>query len=436
MIRALTLLIALFAALGPALAQTKSFPEAQGFGQYAKGGRGGAVYLVTNLNDAGKGSLRDCVQAVGPRTCVFMVGGTIELLSPLRVSAPQLTIAGQTAPGGGIALKLSSRSAAQATPLLIKNTRDVIVRHIRLRPGPSSNRAGTDALTVEDSSDVIIDHVSMSWAPDENFNAHRAVTNLTVQWSILSEGLMDHSKGSLTCSDGWGCGRITLHHNLYVSNRDRNPDIKSSTAGSLDFINNVVHNPRSAYVELWSMFGDTNQNIVGNVFLKGPATSSFARALKYDPVNSTGRLRVYQKDNVTEVPLLALGTDKVLVTAPAAPLSMTAESARAAYPRVLATAGAWPRDAVDARVANDVSIRSGRLIRDPSEVGGWPSLARGKALPDTDKDGMPDAWETQKGLNPKNASDRNKDRDKDGYTELEEYLNEKALKLVRAAPVR
>jgi hypothetical protein len=278
---------------------------------------------------------------------------------------------------------------------------------------------------------VIVDHVSMSWAPDENFNAHGAVSNLTVQWSILAEALMSHSKGSLTCSDGWQCRGVSLHHNLYVSNRDRNPDLKAAPSGSVDVVNSVLHNPKSAFAEVWPSWGGTRANIVGNTFRKGPSTvSGWTHAVRYHDVGAAGATAIHVAGNASDVPLLAPGTSAYVVPRPVAPLSVAAEPAAAAYDGVLARAGAWPRDAADARAIADVRNRGGMLISSPSQVGGWPDLAPGAPPSDADRDGMPDAWELARGLGPSNPADRNADRDGDGYTNLEEYLNELASKLV------
>ena len=424
------LALAVIAHAANATADPKSFPGAEGFGANAKGGRGGVIYEVTNLNDSGDGSLRACIEATEPRTCVFRVSGTIRLNTSITGTAPYLTIAGQTAPGDGIALRLESSMPRAETPIIIMNTHDVIIRHIRSRPGVGQRRAATDAIMVQGSKDVILDHVSMSWSMDENFNAHEGVENLTVQWSIMAEGLLEHSKGSLTCSHGFVCKNLTLHHNLYVSNRDRNPDVKSSSEGHVDVINNVIHNPSSAYVEVWAKYGDFHVNIVGNSFLKGPSTTQHARAVRYNIEEATGRPVIYLNDNVAEVPLIAEGTEPFVVEAPNGELSITPEPPADAAKQVLEMAGAWPRDALDQRLVRQVQKRKGKLIRDPLDNQGWPVLNSTDAPPDRDNDGMPDDWESAHGLDPSNGDDRNSDPDGDGYTALEQYLDERARSLI------
>lgn len=425
---AFAFLSALIAAT-PALAAPKSFPGAEGFGAYAAGGRGGVVYIVSNLNDSGAGSLRACVEATGARTCVFTVSGLISTLKPIMARTPYLTIAGQTAPGDGIALRIAPNATDARTPLIVKNTHDVVIRYLRLRPGPSTNPSSSSALLVEKSENVIVDHVSMSWAPDQNMSAYGNVKNLTVQWSIMSEGLMQHSKGALTCSDGPNCRELSFHHNLFAHNRDRNPDLKGSPLGQFDFVNNVAYNPMSAFVELWTPNGGLRVNLVGNTFVRGPRTSGNAFAVRYNTQGAKGNPLVFMKDNVSTLALASPNLLPFTSTLPIGTLSTTASSAAAAYTAVIAKAGAWPRDPVDARVVKDVGARTGGLITNPSEVGGWPVLKSTVAPPDADKDGMPASWETTKGLNPTNAADRNLDRDLDGFTELEEYLDERARQL-------
>ena len=405
-----------------------AFPGAAGYGANTMGGRGGVVYEVTNPDDSGAGSLRACAEASGPRTCVFRIDGTISVLSPILVRDPYLTIAGQTAPGGGIALRLAQDPVQPMTPLIIKNTHDVILRHIRLRPGPSTNPPATDALTMDNVHDVIIDHVSMSWAPDENLNLHRNNYNVTVQWSILAEGLMPHSKGSLTCSTTTSCRSLTFHHNLYISNRDRNPNVSSTPDGAIDFVNNVVHNPKSEFVEIWAQSGGAWVNIVGNTFRKGPSTWNAAVAIAYHDIGATGVPRIHQSRNTSEVPLVSAQAAPFVVASPVIPLSVAREETGRAYRAVVAArgSGACPRDAVDRRLVAEVASHGGMLVTDPAQVGGWPALAPGSPPQDLDHDGVPDSWETTRGMNPAVAADGNGDDDGDGYTNLEEYLAERA----------
>lgn len=168
-------------------AQQLAFPTAEGYGKYAKGGRGGAVYEVTNLGDSGPGSLRAAVEASGPRTVVFRVSGTIELESPLRIENPYITIAGQTAPGDGICLRRN--------PLSI-DADHVIIRYLRVRLGDESG-GDYDAVSSRFTEHIILDHISASWSVDECMSVYHC-DSITVQWCIVSESMSrsNHIKGS------------------------------------------------------------------------------------------------------------------------------------------------------------------------------------------------------------------------------------------------
>ena len=229
-------------AAGQAAAAPKAFPTAEGYGAVATGGRGGAVMQVTTLADTGTGSLRACVAASGPRTCVFRIGGTITLNSELKLGGGNLTIAGQTAPGGGIALKAAPTLSGD---LLEINRNDVIVRHVRFRRGVAVGDG--DSINIKNAQNVILDHVSASWGVDENIGVSDPASNITIQWSIISEGLRNannskgaHSMGVLLYSSGSG---FSLHHNLMAHNRERNPRININ--GLADIVNNTIYNSGS-----------------------------------------------------------------------------------------------------------------------------------------------------------------------------------------------
>ena len=179
-----------------------AFPAAEGFGGNSVGGRGGQVIEVTNLNDSGPGSLRAAIDTEGPRIVVFRLGGTIELQSRLEITNPYITIAGQTAPGGGITLKTVPTYKKSAIKI---ETHDVIIRYIRSRPGPSSDISDSlDALEITGGYNIIIDHSSFSWGTDEVIGIANDARDITIQWSIISEGLANvpddedsHGKGLL-----------------------------------------------------------------------------------------------------------------------------------------------------------------------------------------------------------------------------------------------
>jgi autotransporter-associated beta strand protein len=395
-----------------ALAQLRAFPEAEGFGAFATGGRGGSVYHVTNLNDSGAGSFRDAVSS-GNRTVVFDIGGWIELASPVSVQ-DNITIAGQTAPGDGIGLKNYGVS--------FSNAENVIARHLRVRQGPYDDSVGRDAVGATGASNIIFDHMSVSWGRDENFSITSS-SDITIQNSIVAEGLLNHSMGGLI---EWNEG-ISIHHNLYISNNDRNP----KTKGILDFTNNVVFNwGEFAYVAGDSA-GLSYGNVVNNYFIAGPSSSEL-----HDPIsrgnrnysmfldgnyydgNQNGVLDgqlFTQADVDDELTYVSERFDYPLVAT---------DTATRAYEKVLNKVGAsLSRDSVDSRLINGVVTQNGMLISDPAVVGGWGTLSGGPAPLDTDQDGMPDVWETDRGLNPNNPSDRNQ-LNLFGYTRIEEYINE------------
>ena len=372
------------------------------------------------------GSLRAAIEAEGPRTIVFRVAGTIELKAPLVVTNPYVTIAGQTAPGGGVCLKNFG--------LTVSNTHDVIIQHLRVRPGDAARRA-LDALSVGRSQNVIIDHCSTSWAIDEVLSVTgESTTNVTVQWCFITESLHDswhekgpHGMGSLIRADG----DITFHHNLYAMHNARSP--RPGTYGDpsgirFDFRNNVIYNWGGGAG--YTAKDPANMNYIGNYIKPGPAVKHDAH-IAFSVGGET--TRIYPARNVlvdgrktfrrdwriiaNEQPL-----NKLRRPIPAAPVRTS--SAKRAYARVLNEAGATlpQRDAVDARINEDVRKLRGAIINSQDEVGGWPCLAPGTPPIDRDRDGMPDAWETAHSLDPLDPTDRASDADHDGYTNLEEYI--------------
>jgi len=422
-----------------------AFPGAEGFGAQSVGGRGGRVIEVTNLNDHGPGSLRHAIEAERPRIVVFRVGGTIELQTPLEITQPFITIAGQTAPGGGIALKHHSTGKESTLDVL---THDVTIRYIRFRPGPSTPWPGTtDALGIAGYAtyNVIIDHCSFSWATDQDVATWYAAQNITIQWSIISEGLHCsthhegcHSTGLLLGSDG--SGNISIHHNLLAHNHERNPFVK--TSGLVDVVNNVIYNPWGTPTVVVDDFGKVPINCVGNYFKPGINTVP-DKYLVSVSISSNSGAEIFVQDNITpDRP--GDDMDERLAVKPEArqwivptrhdapPIATT--SAFTAYDQVLAGAGAtigldsqgnkyWRRDTVDERIVNDVRNGTGKIIDDPAQVGGWPELAAGVAPIDSDHDGMPDVWEEMHGFEAHDPSDGPTDMDGDGYTNIEEYLN-------------
>lgn len=432
-------------------AQQLAFPTAEGFGRFTTGGRGGAVYEVTNLNDAGPGSLRDACSKAGARTIVFRVSGTIALLSELKITSGDLTIAGQTAPGDGICIKDYKVTI---------NANNIIVRYIKFRVGNAYKENEPDAFGGTNRQNLIIDHCSMSWSVDETGSFYDN-ENFTMQWCILSESLYNsgHAKGAHGyggIQGGWGA---SFHHNLYADHTSRNPrfcgaryHLSTASKEIVDFRNNVIFN--WGYQTVYG--GESGQqNMVNNYFKSGPATNSSKknRIVEIDDSNVAGYTpgQWYIEGNyMNGYPAISAdnwaggvqGVDSkvagVRATSPFTFASVTTETAEDAYISVLAKAGAnFPKaDTVDKRIISEVksgicafggsyyngssTIKTG-IIDSAANVGGWPILNSLPAPVDTDKDGMPDDWEAARGLNPNDAADRNALIS--GYTVLEKYIN-------------
>ncbi|WP_206538063.1 polysaccharide lyase [Sphingobacterium deserti] len=447
-----------------------AFPGAWGAGMFTTGGRGGKVMTVTNLNDKGEGSLRAALEAEGPRIVVFRVAGTIKIDGDLNINHPDITIAGQSAPGDGICI---------AGTLNI-NTHNVIVRHLRVRRGVPTGGQGDDNIGGNPYHHIIIDHCSTSWGMDENISLYRHMRpsldgktqikdpaeHITVQWTISSEALdgKGHAFGGT-----WGGNPSTFHHNLFASNTARNPSIGMS--GPFDFRYNVIFNWRHRSID----GGDETStiNLINNYFKPGPGTNANMRSVfarieqrsMYSPGSAWAEGDWYPKEPNRPGKWYVAGnimhgdqdvtnnnwrgmrmkeTKNSLVTGeqdsehlarvntpfegwPVSPH----QTADLAMESVLSKAGATlpKRDAVDTRVVE--MVRTGKpstetgIIKDVNEVGGYPNLTYDpkKLLVDSDGDGMPDEWEIKYQLNPNDPKDGALDSDGDGYTNIEEYLN-------------
>ena len=407
-----------------------AFPGAGGAARWTVGGRGGAVYIVTNLEDSGPGSLREAVEASGPRTVVFEVSGTIALTDHLDVENPHITIAGQTAPGDGICLKDHQ---------LIIRTDEVILRYLRLRPGDNAG-VELDSLSVVSGTNVIIDHCSASWSVDETLSVTPNADRVTVQWCLITEALQDsihssgeHSYGSLIRGDSGA--QITYHHNLFAHQSSRCPRPGNYVAHTLDplgplvdFRNNVIYNWQG---DSAGYNADTNSviryNFINNYYLPGPDT---AGATAFDESNPYARAHFYGNAMNGAVPadpweLVSGATSPDYKQAlPFAVEAVITESAAEAYLSVLNKGGVFhSRDAVDARVISHVQSGTGQIIDDEADVGGWPELIGTAAPLDTDRDGMPDVWEDDRGLDKSNPADAAGDRLGDGFSNLEEYIS-------------
>ncbi len=434
-------------------AQQLAFPGAEGFGRYALGGRGGDVYHVTKLTDWGEGTLRYGVEtATGPCTIVFDLSGTIQLTRGLSIEKPFITIAGQTAPGDGITLS--------GMPLLV-SADHVVVRYIRVRLGDQSG-ADDDAVSVKSGSNIIVDHVTASWSIDETFSFQsNTVDSLTVQWCMITESLRDshHEKGMHGYGGIMGALRQTVHHNLYAHHSSRSPKITGRRHCEVDFRNNVIYN--WGYNDCYDG-AKSYTNWANNYYKAGPGTNSDVKdrifELSDSPVDPENE--GWEISNTFTTSFFAEGNyvdgyagisadnwsggidfnngasevEHRVLTPFDYPL-ITEQTAEECYQLVLDSAGASKvRDAIDERIINEVisgtTTYSGSktgtpgIIDSQTDVGGLPALSSQPNLTDTDQDGMPDSWEIEKGLDPDYPDDRNDDRNTDGFTNLEEYLDD------------
>lgn len=437
----------------PVFAQPLAFPTAEGFGRFAKGGRGGAVILVTNLQDAGPGSLRACVEASGPRTCVPTVSGEIRVNSRITCSSPYLTVAGQAAPGDGLMVTNRGGSNLDGPLRLAPACHDAIIRHIRIRPGPPPVKStNVSALQIE-ASRVIVDHVSLSWSNDQTLNVlgnggvsaggpSPTAGDVTIQDSFVFEPLnnANHTKGihAFPTFLSAGVEDLSIIRTAFAHSEQRAPLLEP--AGHIEWVNALVYNNRNPHGELYTKHGRPYFNITGSLNIRGP--NSLA--------NSGAAFDVFQNGGLSDGAIFIggagwpgnLAANAVLDpkdSASPAPAGLGLSVPQAsvlppldAYSAVLARAGALPRDAVDARVVAEIRACTG-AIKTPAGIV-FPTLASAPAPADADQDGMADAWETANGLNPSNAADRNGDLDADGFTNLEDYLNGLADGLAAAMP--
>ncbi|HPU55369.1 MAG TPA: T9SS C-terminal target domain-containing protein [Verrucomicrobiota bacterium] len=430
-----------------------AFPGAEGYGRFARGGRGGVVVKVTNLNDSGPGSLRDAIEGdYGPRTIIFDVGGLITLESDLIISGnrPCITVAGQTAPGKGICIRKHQFGMSGA--------RDIICRFLRIRVGDISGETqnGSGMAGVDH---CIMDHCSISWGIDEEMST-RGAKNLTLQRVLISEALniAGHDKYPPGTRHGYaasiGGDIASFHHNLLAHCEGRNWSLAGGLdgagffAGRLDIFNNVVYNWGGRTTD----GGAHEVNFVNNYYKPGPASHHF-RILTAQYENFPGTQRYYFVGNVMEghyqtnqqeAARAYTGTPQGYEPwsdAPFFPSCAAIDGVTNAYKKVLSDVGCnQPQiDNHDTRVItetlNGTFTHYGSVSGDPglpdsqNDVGGWENYPTVSRPPDwdTDNDGLPNWWEEIHGLHPDSApgdfSDSHADPDGDGYTNLEDYLN-------------
>lgn len=451
-----------------------AFPGAEGYGRFARGGRGGRVVHVTSLADYASGAtpvpgtLRHAIEVeTGPRVVVFDIGGLITLERRLTLAAPYVTIAGQTAPGKGICLR--------SWALGMSGARDAVVRFIRNRPGNISGQT-IDGGGLAGSDHSIMDHCSISWSLDEAFSS-RSAKNITLQNTLISEALniAGHQNYPAGTAHGYaatvGGDIASLHHNLLAHCEGRNwslgggLDPSGFFAGRLDIRNNVVYNWGGRTTD-----GGAHQvNFVNNYYKPGAAKrKNTVLNPTYD--NFPGTQQYYMAGNVmpgffTESNQAAgrtvagsnggsvPTTYPVWVDTPFFPHYVTTQTATGAYKRVLSDVGAnRPLDDHDARVIRETLTGTYTytgtgpyggypgLPNSQDDVGGWedyPTVSRPAGF-DTDADGLPDWWETLHGTNPASPAndftDTNADPDGDGYTRLDDYLAWLALPRLETTP--
>lgn len=404
-----------------------AFPSAEGFGALATGGRGGEIYHVTNLEDSGPGSFRDAV-AKGKRIVVFDVAGYVDLKSMVSV-ASDITIAGQTAPGEGIATRNYEISFSKS--------HNVIVRYIRFRQGLTPKQEKKYVIGLTEGSNMIFDHVSVEWGRWDCIGMTKS-KDITFQNCIIGPGIAPQRFGSLCESEN-----VTFSHNLWISNQSRNPKSK----GVVQYVNNVVYNwGVCGYVGGHSA-GNHAADVIGNYFIKGPNSSEHF-AGEFKPTD-----HIFEKGNVIDMDL-----DGTLNGKPAKPqdfgsgenaptlvhnssikppVEVKLDTAEAAYQKIVASAGcSLRRDSVDTILIADLTSlgKKGKTIKDPAEMGGFGEIHGGPAKITAGGDGIPEAWKKAHHINLLDAHAANSVSNQEGisgYTHIERFINE--LADIRAA---
>ena len=415
-----------------AQAQTVAFPGALGFGSIATGGRNGTVYHVTTLADSGPGSFRDAVSSSG-RTIVFDVGGYISLNSAVSCKG-NLTIAGQTAPGGGIGFKGGEISfAGQA---------NIIMRHVRIRPGSDTASTTDDALSLYQAKNAIFDHCSIEFAPWNNIDgvgdSTHVITNITFMNCIIANPTYQQ----FGCHSESVGGTWSWFYNVFANSHNRNPLAKVNTV----FINNAEYNNSAGYTTHTST--KFKHDIVNNYFVAGPASGGNFPWYQMDNNQSiyfTGNL--YDSDKNTTLggsataPLPGYQGGGTILSAPWSiwVTNVSLMSTALAWRNDVSLAGALPRDEMDALVISQMKTLgngtagtgagtagpSGGLYTSQTSTGlgnnGYGTISGGATAVDTDGDGMPDYWELATGSDPTVANALTNTAD--GYTLLEHYIN-------------
>jgi pectate lyase len=453
-------LVALFwlLGIGAAAQAVPAFHGAEGGGAKSVGGRGGAVLHVTNLNNDGPGSFRAACEATGPRIVIFRTGGSITLDRPINITNPYITIAGQTAPGGGILLG----TAKGECDAIVVHTHDVVIRFLRVRNAH-------DGFGAKGASNLIIDHCSVSWGRDENMSANAPTHDVTYSWILNAECLMPHACGILIGGAGWDpvlsprMLNIDVHHNLFMHNLNRNPKIKCMNSQA---INNITYDwnwwaaafAGGMEIDWIGNLYKTGPNFIGvNVehccgFLASPREILWRADYTTGPPNRDPSIYIRgnmgpsnprpSADNWSMMEVVNPGWvrtereptrrfERLKPQSRAHPITVHPVEkleevllGDVGASRRLDEDGNWVmnRDSVDERLVREYRDGSGKLVYDIMDVGGFPTMAKGTPYADADGDGMPDRWEKARGLSP-TVNDSAADRDGDGYTNIEEFLN-------------
>lgn len=439
--------------------ELKAFPGAEGWGAACRGGRGGRVIKVTNLNASGPGSLSEACAADGPRIIVFEVSGVIR--GNIRITRPYITIAGQTAPGAGITVEGVVSSYDYGV-------HDIIIRHLRVRPrrdiGSGGDCIQLGGLGPKDSGtyNIILDHLSLSWGNDEIIDLYHA-HDVTVQWCTIEESDdQGHSKGAHNfglISAAEDNGAVSVHHNLWAHHARRVPCMAPYRENAAsDFCNNLIYNCRGGYVDDGhGAEAKSPVNLYQNFYRRGPQTqdrlypfalsphmSYYVRDNFFEDWGYRGHPRHWKWSGPDRAPRwVQFNNHGRELDAPAETPEIELVDAKAASALILARAGCWPRDRVTKRTVHEVKTKTGAWGRDaPLEpTDGWflEGLTQKQAPKDTDGDALPDVWEKSHNLDVNNPNDatsvvaegesRN-DRHM-GYSFIEFYINELAENLVR-----
>lgn len=414
-VHALSLLLAPASALS---AQPTAFPGAYGFGANATGGRAGTIYHVTNLNDSGPGSFRDAVSA-GNRIVVFDVGGYIVLQSPVPVSS-NISIEGQTAPGGGIGIMAGEVSLSGKT--------NIIMRNVRMRQGNLDPLTGKSALNMGTGNNIILDHCSFEYGQWDSVDAVKT-TNFTVQNSIIADPIYQQFGAHVET------GPSTFYRNLWVNVHNRQPLAKNNTI----YVNNIVYDYQDGYTT-GNTGGFFSHDLINNYFITGPATTTASNDWFQMDANQSvypvGNYLDSSPDGVLNGVLNnMIGTAGTYLSAPWSPVTSTipALDAPTAYTSVLASAGALPRDQVDTQVVGDAASLGtrGQLYKDQAVTGipneGYGTIAAGSQFPEASNSGIPDYWALANGISTTDPNAGTVSYGNTGYTSLEAYANSVVL---------